>query len=144
MIKKIVTNKEQLATRSEEIRDQDLINEIIKNLKDTAQHHAKSKIGCTGLAANQIGYLYRVVLINSGGLWIPMVNPVIDKVVGCKSTLVGEGCLSRPGVKKKVRRDKIITVTWLDEDGEGHQEKIKNFTARVIQHEVDHLNGKFI
>ena len=144
MIRKIVTNKEQLAIPSVEIYGEELIKEIVQDLKDTAMHYAKSKVGCVGLAANQINYLHRIILVNHGGKWIVMVNPVIDRVEGCKTSLAGEGCLSRPGVKKKVRRDKIILVTWLDEDGEGHHEQIKGFSARVIQHEVDHLNGKFI
>jgi len=144
MIKKIVTNKEQLAIPSVEIHDDVLIKEILQNLKDTAIYHAKTKIGCVGLAANQINYLHRIILINHGGIWVSMVNPVIDRIKGCKSSLAGEGCLSRPGVRKKIRRDKTIIVTWLDEKGEGHQEQIKGFSARVIAHECDHLNGKFI
>lgn len=144
MIKRIVTNKQQLAIPSKDIYKEELIKEITSDLLDTAKHHAKTKIGCCGLAANQIGYLHRIIVVNHGGEWIVMVNPVIDKVEGCKSSLAGEGCLSRPGVHRKIRRDKIILVTFIDGDGEGVQETVKGFTARIIQHEVDHLNGKFI
>jgi len=144
MIKKIVTNKEQLAIPSKEINDPELIKEIIQDLKDTALYHAKSKTGCAGLAANQIGYLHRIVLVNHSGKWVVMINPFIEKVEGCKSSLAGEGCLSRPGVHRKIRRDKKIIVRFWDEDENLIEEEVKNFTARVIQHEVDHLDGKFI
>jgi len=144
MIKKIVTNKEQLAIPSKEINDPELIKEIVQDLKDTAIYHAKSKIGCAGLAANQIGYLYRVILVNYSGKWMPMVNPSIECVEGCKSSLAGEGCLSRPGVHRKIRRDKKIIVRFWDEDEDLVEEEVKNFTARVIQHEVNHLDGIFI
>lgn len=144
MIKHIVTNKTQLAVHSLPIIDDDLIATIINDLMDTARYYDKKKVGCAGLAANQIGYLHRIIVVNHGGYWLAMVNPIIEKVAGCKSSLVGEGCLSRPSVKKKMRRDKLILATWSDEAGEMHQEEIKGFTARVIQHEVDHLNGRYI
>ncbi len=144
MIKQIITNKEQLAIPSLKIHDDDLIREIIQDLKDTAMHHAKSRNGCAGLAANQIGYLHRIVLVNHSGNWVVMINPSIEKVEGCKSSLAGEGCLSRPGVHRKIRRDKKIIIRFWDENEDLIEEEVKNFTARVIQHEVDHLNGKFI
>ena len=144
MIKPIVTNKEQLAVPSKRADEESIISMVVTDLLDTAKHHAKSKVGCLGLAANQIGFLHRIIVVNKGGVWVPMINPVIDKVEGCKSSLVGEGCLSRPGVNKKIRRDKIIIVRYWDENEDLVEEIVKNFDARVIQHEVDHLNGKFI
>jgi len=144
MIKRIVTNKEQLAIPSKEIHDQDLIAEIVRDLKDTAQYYAGTKAGCVGLAANQLGYLHRIILIQHSGIWIAMINPAIERVAGCKSKLEGEGCLSRPGVHRKIRRDKKIIIRYWDEDEDLIQEEVKNFTARVIAHECDHLDGKFI
>lgn len=144
MIKQIITNKEQLAIPSRVIHDPVLMKEIIQDLKDTAMHYAKSKTGCAGLAANQIGYLHRIVLVSHGGKWVVMINPSIEKVEGCKSSLAGEGCLSRPGVHRKIRRDKKIIIRFWDEDENLIEEEVKNFTARVIAHECDHLDGKFI
>ena len=144
MIKKIITNKKQLAIPSEEITDHKLSHEIIRDLKDTALYHAKSKVGCAGLAANQIGYLHRIVLIRTAIQHLIMINPVITKVDGCKSSLVGEGCLSRPGVHRKIRRDKRVIVSYITENGEQIEELFKNFEARVIQHECQHLDGIFI
>lgn len=144
MIKRIVTNKEQLAIPSKEINEPELTKEIIQDLKDTALYHTKSKNGCVGLAANQIGYLHRIILVNHSSEWIVMINPSIEKIEGCKSSLAGEGCLSRLGVHRKIRRDKKIIVRYWDENEDLIEEEAKNFTARVIQHEVDHLNGIFI
>lgn len=145
VIKKIITNKEQLAIPSKEINDPELIRAIIQDLKDTAIYHAKSKVvGCAGLAANQIGYLHRIILVNYSGQWVPMINPSIERVPGCKSSLAGEGCLSRPGIHRKIRRDKKIIIRFWDEDEDLIEEEVKNFAARVIAHECDHLDGEFI
>ena len=121
-----------------------MIREIVQDLKDTATYHAKSKAGCYGLAANQIACLHRIVLIRTATQHLIMINPAITKVAGCKSSLVGESCLSRPGVHRKIRRDKRIFVSYITEGGEQIEELFKNFEARVIAHECDHLDGIFI
>ena len=143
MIKPIITDKTILAIPSKPV---ETINEevlaIIQDLQDTAAYHAKTKIGCAGLAANQISHLYRIVLIWNKE-WIVMINPVW-KVRDGKTGLSHEGCLSRPGVNAKIKRHKRITVWYEDETGEKHMQKISNWPARVVQHEVDHLDGIFI
>ena len=56
-----------------------------------------------------------------------------------------EGCLSRPGEKRiKVRRHKIIKVKWQTVTGESKQREFTGIIARVIMHEIDHLNGVLI
>jgi len=143
MIKPIVTNKTTLAIPSVEVQAiTPHVLEIIQDLRDTANHHAKSKVGCAGLAANQISHLYRIVLVWNKE-WIVMINPRW-KVRDGKTGLSHEGCLSRPGVNVKIRRHKRITVWYEDETGAIHQQKIANWPARVVQHEVDHLDGIFI
>ena len=143
MIKPIITDKTILAIPSKPVEtiDEEVLA-IIQDLQDTAAYHAKTKIGCAGLAANQISHLYRIVLIWNKE-WIVMINPVW-KVRDGKTGLSHEGCLSRPGVKAKIKRHKRITVWYEDETGEKHMQKISNWPARVVQHEVDHLDGIFI
>ena len=143
MIKDIVTNKITLAIPSEPVQAiTPHVLDIIQDLRDTADYHAKTKIGCAGLAANQIGYLYRIVLVWNEK-WIVMINPEVKPRDG-KTGLSHEGCLSRPGVDVKVRRHKRITVYYEDQASTSHQQKIANWPARVVQHEVDHLDGIFI
>ncbi len=143
MVKPIVTDTKILAIPSEPVQAiTPKVQEIIKDLRDTATHHAKAQIGCAGLAANQIGYLYRIVLVWNGD-WVPMINPKIQFRDG-KTNSSNEGCLSRPGVCTKVRRHKRIRATWMNPAGILLTKKFTDWPARVIQHEVDHLNGIFI
>ena len=53
-----------------------------------------------------------------------------------------EGCLSFPGIHEKVNRPSKVRVSWLDENFNEHDEWFEGFPARVLQHEIDHLDGK--
>jgi peptide deformylase len=96
---------------------------------------------CAGLAANQIGELRRVVLIDEGGRTF-MVNPVIVQSFGTQR--VSDGCFSvERGMKRRyTTRAAEILVTYQDRDGKPRRLRCKGFRAAVIQHEVDHLDGK--
>jgi peptide deformylase len=143
MIKSIVTNKEVLAIPSSPVQViTPKVLAIIQDLRDTAEHHATTKIGCAGLAANQISHLYRIVLVWNNE-WIVMINPEVRTRDG-KMGLSHEGCLSRPGVSRKIRRHKRIVVHYMDKQGVDHSLKLAHLPARVVQHEVDHLDGIFI
>lgn len=148
MIKSIVTNKERLAIPSQPIkplndRHEEMCEGIITDMQHTALHHQSKEWGCVGLAANQIGWLYRIILVWHGAEWITMINPEVDPLPG-KSKYMHESCLSRPGVRKKLQRAKKIKLRYLDENFETIERKFTGFTARVVQHEVDHLNGIYI
>jgi peptide deformylase len=54
-----------------------------------------------------------------------------------------EGCLSIPGVREEVKRAERVTVEYMDREGKNVQRDAEGLLARVIQHETDHLNGKF-
>lgn len=93
-----------------------------------------------GLAANQVGVNARVIVVDYAGFKGGMINPVITKFRGgtCRAQ---EGCLS---FKKKFThplRHKIIVVEYLDIDGNKQRGKYRGLMARIIQHEVDHLDG---
>jgi peptide deformylase len=151
MIKSIVTNEEKLALHSDPINFNWPENEIEKegvkgfviDLLDTAGHHQKKPIGCLGLAANQIGYLYRIVAVWHADDWLVMINPEIELIPGM-SNYMREGCLSRPGVRTKLQRHKKIRIKYQDTAGVVINRKFTGMAARVIQHEVDHLNGIYI
>lgn len=93
-----------------------------------------------GMAAPQIGSDLRVLVLrlNTGAI-LPMVNP---EIVGRseEADRDHEGCLSLPGVKVSVPRHVGITVEY-DTPLERKQIRLQGFNSRVVQHEVDHLDG---
>ncbi len=98
-----------------------------------------------GLAATQLGVLHRVLVYSAyaDDPLTALVNPVIEwRSEVLESAL--EGCLSLPGVHVEVERAARVRVTAQDERGEPLEIEAEGLTARVIQHEVDHLDGILI
>lgn len=98
-----------------------------------------------GLAANQIGVLLQVVVIDISQTedekkFITLVNPEISEGDGCVSD--EEGCLSVIEYTTNVERFRKIKVNAQDLDGKPLEFEAEERFARVIQHEVDHLHGK--
>lgn len=99
-----------------------------------------------GLAAPQVGKSIRLCIINLEHMGLPpfaLVNPKITKKSWKKSEME-EGCLSIPGVYGIVKRSEKINVSALNLDGQKNQIEAGGLLARVIQHEVDHLDGILI
>jgi peptide deformylase len=93
-----------------------------------------------GIAAPQVGESIRLVIINQKDKPLIMINPrIITKSI--RTEIAEEGCLSVPGVFGMVKRAKKIKATALDASGKQYVLKAEGLLARVIQHEVDHLNG---
>lgn len=113
---------------------------LINDMKETLQ-----SIGGLGLAANQLGRDESVCLVQFGEQTITMINPVITGREG-ETKISIEGCLSLPHVIAKVQRDEVISVKFINPDNEWQEEEIRvEFPNSVIvQHEVDHLNGKLM
>ena len=93
-----------------------------------------------GLAAIQVGVDARVIIVETKDGAIPFINPVITKRSE-ETELNNEGCLSVPGAYAPVRRSTSIVVESLDTAGNEIIHDAYGLFARVIQHEVDHLNG---
>ncbi|HJJ36335.1 MAG TPA: peptide deformylase, partial [Methanocorpusculum sp.] len=93
-----------------------------------------------GLAAPQVGISQRFFVMNAGDKVRKVINPEIVQY-GSALAEMEEGCLSIPGIHKKVRRSRRISVRYTDETGAVIEEELKDFTARVFQHEYDHLDG---
>lgn len=138
MIKEIVKNTEFLSKKSEKFvlgEDDYIINDLI----DTAN---ANKDNCLGLAAIQIGYLKRVIVVRINDKFIPFINPqIIQKFGGTYSTT--EGCLSLDGTRE-VRRHKAVRLKYTSRSGKTQIIPYTNRVAQIIQHEVDHLNGVLI
>ena len=143
MIKDIITDKLLLSMPSDPVGDDEDIQHIIDDLMDTAVHWAGTPTGCLGLAANQIGWLRRAILVWTGVDFELMINPVWEPRAG-KMGCSHEQCLSRPSVRVKVKRHKRIKCHWLNVDRDSQLKSFSQLTARIIQHEVDHLDGIFI
>ena len=111
------------------------VSDIVLNMRNEL-----AKTTGIGLAANQIGVLKRIILMNCNGFMGIVINPVITKKSG-KVKNSTEGCLSFPGKQVKVKRDNQITVTGFDENWKPITKKCKALTAFCVQHEIDHLNG---
>ena len=92
-----------------------------------------------GLAANQLGLPYRAFAMKTDPNTV-CFNPIIVDRSKEQNTLE-EGCLSYPGLVVKVKRPAVIKVRYVEPNGEVQTKKFVGMTARVFQHELDHLNG---
>lgn len=109
-----------------------------------------------GLAAQQVGLARMVCVVEVPAEYdtseegerenpdiempLVLVNPRIKGTTEDEWTM-DEGCLSFPGITAPITRPYSISFTYQDVDGETHEREAQGFVARVIQHEVDHLNG---
>lgn len=109
-----------------------------RDLLDTLLSH---KDECVGMAANMIGVSKRIIAFDCEGKYMLMFNPEILKKD--LPYMTEEGCLSLSG-KRKVKRWKSVKVKYLDEAGKIKIRTFTGFTAQIIQHEVDHLEGILI
>ena len=104
--------------------------------------------GGIGLAAPQVGINTQALVIGMGNFETEgtedynqvFFNPNII-TVGTENSYMMEGCLSYPGLFVKVKRPTEILMEWWTEEDTRCEEKFDGITARILQHEVDHLNG---
>ena len=108
------------------------------DLLDTLKAHED---GCVGMAANMIGVKKCIIAVNMGFLNVAMLNPKIVKKSGKYET--EEGCLSLEGVRKCTRYQEI-EVEYEDMNFKKQRQKYSGWTAQIIQHECDHLEGIII
>jgi peptide deformylase len=97
-----------------------------------------------GLAANQVNLPIRLFVANPSGEAeegpeLVFLNPVIVKANGVVEA--EEGCLSLPGVNGQVKRNKSLQINAYDLSGNEINSHVDGFLARIIQHEIDHLDG---
>lgn len=95
-----------------------------------------------GLAAPQIGMDKRIIIADMGKKLLKIINPQILEEEGGNS--LSEGCLSLPEIFIPVNRANKIKIEGLNEDKKLLRLTIAGFLARIIQHEIDHLNGVLI
>lgn len=136
MVKPIVKDVLFLSGKSAPATKNDL--HIAEDLKDTLAAH---RDGCVGMAANMIGYKKNIIIVSMGLMDLVMINPVIQSKTDPYET--EEGCLSLTGVRKTTRYQKI-TIRYQDMSFREHVQEFSGWTAQIIQHECDHLEGIII
>jgi len=93
-----------------------------------------------GLAANQMGFKYRVFVMGTDDEYVAFFNPKILSY-STESQIILEGCLTFPNLGIRVERAKSIEVEYQDFKGEVKTKTFTGLTAQCFQHELDHLNG---
>ncbi|MBE6137419.1 MAG: peptide deformylase [Erysipelotrichaceae bacterium] len=137
MVKNIVRDRLLLAIKSVDatIDDLYLANDLIDTLKFNRSR-------CVGMAANMIGVSKKVIIFEDENKnYVVMFNPIIIKKEMEYET--EEGCLSLEGVRP-TKRYKKIKVEYLDFEFRKRNKSYSGFTAQIIQHEMDHLEGIII
>lgn len=97
-----------------------------------------------GIAANQVGLLDRIVIIRTDDLVSVVINPQFTVHKASKRKTSIEGCLSIPNQTVKCNRHNRITLTGFDSKWNPISKQCRGFTAFVVQHEIDHLDGILI
>lgn len=136
MVREIMHDETFLSEASAKATVMDLY--LAQDLRDTLAAHADA---CVGMAANMIGIRKNVIIFDDEGTYRVMFNPEIVHSSGEYET--EEGCLSLPG-ERHTKRFRRITVKFRDESFTEKTEKFRDFTAQIIQHEIDHTNGVLI
>ena len=111
---------------------------IADDLMETLRANAGK---CVGMAANMIGVNKRIIVFEDAGGYMEMFNPRILR--RAQPYEAEEGCLSLPGVRK-TRRYREIKVEWQTRDMKTRIRSFSGWTAQIIQHEIDHLEGIII
>ena len=115
------------------VNDAKVMNDMV-----FAMHHYEG----IGLAAPQVGILKRLIVADTGEGVIKLANPEIIKKKGADK--MKEGCLSLPDIEVEIERPFEIIIIGIDENNKKVELKTNGLLAKVIQHEIDHLNGKLI
>ena len=136
MNRPIVKDTFFLSQKSTPATKQDL--SVGQDLQDTLRANQDR---CVGMAANMIGVKKRIIIVNMGFLNMVMYNPVIVRKDSPYET--EEGCLSLTGVRKTTRYQNI-EVEYFDGSWKKHRQAYSGWTAQIIQHECDHLEGIII
>lgn len=114
----------------------DHIRSILKDMMDTLHITSNG----AALAANQVGVLRRLVVIDFDDKYLKLVNPKIIGSSGVQECI--EGCLSYPGRFGKTIRPQLVTIQALDENGEEMILTGEGEMAKCFCHEIGHLDGE--
>ncbi len=132
----------------QKMKEVNFFNERLKEYIDIMYKRMYEEEG-VGLAANQIGIPYQIIVIDTTkrenneekeeGIKLALINPkIVEKSGEVQST---EGCLSFPGIQITIPRAEKVKVLAQDIEGKEIELETDGFLAIVLQHEIDHING---
>ena len=137
MVKELVHDPILLARKSVPASKEDISDG--QDLMDTLYAHRQT---CVGMAGNMIGVCKCIIAFDNEGKHMLMFNPVILKSWEPYNTQ--ESCLSLLGGPRPCKRYRKIKVKWQTESFQTRIKTFEGWTAQIIQHEIDHLNGVLI
>lgn len=137
----IVTGADTPILRTKTKRVARVTKDVLKLLKDMEE--TLTAVDGLGLAAPQVHQSLRMCLAKIGSRFTPLMNPDITWR-SQEMTIAEEGCLSLPGQWADVPRSTAIVVRYLNARGKEQERKLTDLEARIVQHEVDHLEGILI
>ena len=136
MVREIVKDKLFLQIKSSPAvpGDEKALDDLIDTLRANSEH-------CVGMAGNMIGVSKRIIAFYAGPFVVGMMNPKLVSKSGAYEA--EEGCLSLEGTRKTIRYE-AIEVEYEDRQFQRKRMKYSGWTAQIIQHEIDHLEGILI
>lgn len=137
MIREIVKDPLLLSRKSEPAAKDDI--KTAQDLLDTLIANAEY---CVGMAANMIGECKTIMAVQLGRKYEVLINPAVVSFSGEKYT-TEEGCLSLTGVRS-TERYPAVTVEYLDMKFRPKKRTFRGFEAQIVQHELDHFEGRII
>ncbi len=124
----------------------ELVDDSIKKLSQDMLETMYQGSGI-GLAATQVNVHKRVIVLDiseSKDEPLILINPEIIKIIDPNKKMFSEGCLSVPGFYEELKRPSSVEISYLDIDGKRNLLLANDLLAVVIQHEMDHLDGKMM
>ena len=124
----------------------ELVDDSIKKLAQDMLETMYQGSGI-GLAATQVNVHKRVIVLDiseSKEEPLILINPEIKKIIDPNKKIFSEGCLSVPGFYEELKRPGSVEISYLDIDGESKLLSANDLLSVVIQHEMDHLDGKMM
>lgn len=113
------------------------IHDLIEDMAELMYRHEG-----IGLAAPQVGILQQIIIADDDGRRLSLINPAIVEEEG--EDFLEEGCLSLPGIWVNIRRSSTVLIKYVNLEEKEIQREYSGLVARIIKHEIDHLNGIII
>jgi len=137
MILNLVTPNDPILNQKLEPFDPNSIDleQTVSDMFETMYHH-----NGIGLSANQVGLPYRLFVMGTPEMELVFINPIL-RLESEEMVIADEGCLTFPGLYVKIKRPEEIRLVSTNMQGMTEARTYKGMTARIIQHEYDHLEG---
>lgn len=131
-----------LSKKSKKItRIDDEIKKLAEDMIETVKGYGNEREMGVALAAIQVGVPLRMTVVKNDDDYLPIINPEIVKK-SKEEVEETEGCMSVPRKYGPIKRFQKIKVRGLDLDGKKVEIRAEGLTARILQHEIDHMDGK--